>query len=216
MCRRAFAIATLLLLVLISGCREPVELAGIGRVAVLIPDNHTECPELSDDIKRELLSQLARKFRVEVVDGTAVEAILPRNGIDASFAEPGLAAELGAQYGVDAFIVGAVTDYREDHREQLSIGWSSAEGFEAGGKVDLVVTVAFHLRLIRAADGTPLVYRQLAESAHEVLSFGLTNPYISFALSVQPVFPQLRREAVRGAVRKMLRELARSSPPAVR
>ncbi len=122
----------------------------------------------------------------------------------------GRAGEVGRRHGVDAFILGEVTNYAEDHQEHLNLSWELGQGLEADAHVDLSVTVGFNLRLVRAADGGSLIYRQSSQTSTEVLSFGLGHPYISFTVSAQPIYPQLRAEAVRQAVRDLFREIARA------
>ena len=106
-------------------------------------------------------------------------------------------------------VLGEVTNYAEGHQEHLNLGWGQGEGLNADVHVDLSVTVGFNLRLVRAADGGSLIYRQSSRTATEVLSFGLGRPYVSFTVSAQPIYPQLRSEAVRQAVRELFREIAR-------
>ncbi|MGQ9780602.1 MAG: hypothetical protein ACUVRM_12170 [Bacillota bacterium] len=153
-----------LLLCTLTGCRR-VEFAGIDRVAVLALDNRTSCQELGSEIKRELLRALPSRLAVEVVDGVAVEAELPPDGVEEALAWPGRAAELGARYGVDAFLVGTVTDYQEEAEERLGLQVGSEEGVRAEIRVDLKVTVGFNLKLIRAVDGTALFSRYATGSA---------------------------------------------------
>ncbi|MGE5549741.1 MAG: hypothetical protein ACM3ZC_04315 [Bacteroidota bacterium] len=208
--KRLLLFVPVLLLVLLAGCRNaPVALAGVGRLAVLTPENYTDCPEIAAEIKNELLARLPGRIAAEVIDGAPFEAgMLPT---PAEVVMGARAADLGRQYGIDAFILGEVTAYDESHREHLRLAFGSESDFSADFKVDLAVDLAFNLRLVRAADGATLIYRQAAESATEVFSFGLGRPYISFTVSVQPLYPQLRREAARNAVRDLLRKLARES-----
>ena len=206
--KRLLLFALVLLLASVAGCRKaPVELAGIKRIAVLTPENYTKCPEIAAEIKHELLSRIPEGIAVEVIDGTPLEAqMLPT---PAEVVMSARAADLGRQFGIDAFMLGEVTAYDESHQEHLSLRLESGSGLNADVKVDLTVNLAFNLRLVRAADGATLVYRQTAKSATEVFSFGLGQPYVSFTVSAQPLYPQLRREAVRAAVRDLLRELAK-------
>jgi len=198
------------LLVLLTGCNKtPVELAGIKRVAVLTLDNLTSRQELGAEIKQELMAQIPRSLAVEVVDGAAIEAGLPPNGIEAALSQPGRAAELGRRFGVDAFVVGMATTYREERDSRLNMEWSSQEGFDASMSLEIGVSLGFNLRLLRAADGSSVIYRQAADTRTEVLVFGLVHPFISFTISAQPHYQQLREEAIHQAVHELIRGIRR-------
>ena len=208
MWKKTVLVLPILLLLILSGCKKPVALDGVKRVAVLTLENYTNCPELGEEIKREILAQMPRDFVVEVIDGAALEAELFPTAAEAILS--GRAGEVARRHGVDAFILGEVTNYTEGHQEHLDLGWGQGQGLKADAHVDLSVTVGFNLRLVRAADGGSLIYRQSSRTATEVLSFGLGHPYVSFTISAQPVYPQLRAEAVRQAVRELFREIART------
>ena len=195
----------------LTGCQGPIDLAGIKRVAVLTPVNRTNCPTLGDEIKRELLRQLSNRVAAEIVDGAAIEAAIPLEGLAAVLGRPDEAAELGAVYGVDAFLFGTATHYEQGHRPHLQLNIETGEGLHADARVDLEVQVGFELKLLRAADGQVLISHHVAESAEETFSIGLEPPSISLTFSLEPVYPQLREEAIRAAVRKTLMEVVRAS-----
>ena len=207
MLKKSLLLLPLLALLPLAGCNKPVALNGIKRVAVLTIENYTKCPSLGDEIKREILAQMPKGFIVEVIDGEPLERqMLPTA---AEVVMSGRAAEIGRRYGVDAFVLGEATLYEEKHQEHLGLEFGKGK-FDADVRVDLTATVGFNLRLVRAADGASLLYRQSSQTATEALSFGLNHPYISFTVSAQPIYPQLRAEAVHNAVGELLRELAKA------
>ena len=200
--------APLLLLALLAGCdKPPVELSGIKRVAVMTLDNVTSRQELGIEIKEELLSQIPRGIAVEVIDGAAIENQLPRNGVEQALRDPARLAELGRLYGVDGFVVGTVTTYDEGHDGRLGLQWNIGQGLSADFTVEIQVSLSFNLRLVRAADGASLIYRQWAETSTDVLSFGIGRPFVSVAVSIAPHYRQLREAAINEAVRKLIREM---------
>ena len=209
---RFLAIVALFALVLaISGCRKPVELQGIERIAVLTLDNYTSCQALGTEIKLELLRQIPGRLMVEVIDGAPIEADLPANAVEAALGDPAFAAGLGRRYGVDALLVGAATTYREWHDGNLGVQWVLGESLTADVRVEIGVTVAFNLRLLRLSDGTSLFYRQSAKSSSEELVFGLGRPYVSFTVSAEPHFHELREAAVHDAVRRLVGEVVKEA-----
>lgn len=200
----------LLALVILSGCdNAPVELAGIRRVAVLTPENYTDNRELAPLIKREILAQFPRRLAIEVIDGAEIEAVLPPNAARSALSDPEVAAGLGRKFGVDAFVIGAATTYKEDKDANIDLDWSSYRGLNAELKVLIEVSVGFNLRLLKAADGSSVIYRQAAQTSTEVLVFGLTKPFVSFDLSIQPRYKALREQAVYEAVQELLRQIRR-------
>ncbi|NLG85458.1 MAG: hypothetical protein GX493_12830 [Firmicutes bacterium] len=199
-----------LLCLLLAGCRR-AEFAGIHRVAVLTPDNRTSSQELGIEIKHELLRVLPSRLAAEVIDGAAVEAELPAGEYAAGLQIPGVAVDLGARYGVDAFLVGTVTDYREEAEEHFSLEAGTGERMKAEIRVDLRVTLGFNLTLVRAADGAVVFSRYAWGSAVHPLSLGLIPPSISLTVSAEPIYPRLRKEAIRDALQELLKEVARSS-----
>ena len=196
-----------LILALLSGCTKPVALQGINRIAVLTPDNYTTCPELSADIKRELLELIPKGLAVEVIDGAAIEAELPLNGIEAALEQPGKLEALGKRYGIDALIVGAATEYLEKRDGELNISWIIGHDLDADIKMEISVAVGFNLRLRRVKDGGSVLYRQSSAAKATELAFGLGHPYISFNVSAEPRYKQLREEAVHDAVAKLLKQI---------
>lgn len=195
----------------LTGCQGPIDLAGIKRVAVLTPVNRTNCPTLGEEIRRELLHQLSKRVEAEIVDGSAIEAALPPEELAAALVEPGRAAELGARYGVDAFLFGTATYYEQGYRPHLELNLGTGTRPQANARVDLEVQVGFELKLLRAADGRLLVSHHVAESAEKTFSLGLEPPFISLTLSLEPIYPRLREEAIRTAVRRTIKEVARAS-----
>ncbi|MGE5599314.1 MAG: hypothetical protein ACM3XS_08030 [Bacteroidota bacterium] len=193
-----------------AGCSRPAALYGMRRIAVLALDDYTETPGLGAEVKQAILARVPRSFTLEVVDGAAIEAELPAGQVESALGDPARAAELGRKHGVDGFVVGAVTQFREGRDGALGLAWSSAEGLNASFEERITVSVAFNVRLVRAADGVSLIYRQAAAAAEKVLAFGLGHPYVSFEVSVGPHYPPLRAKAVGEAVDKLVRDLARA------
>ena len=202
-------VALFLLLVLgLAGCRK-VEFADIHRVAVLAPDNRTSCRTLPEEIKAEVLRLLSTRLAGEAVDGAMIEAELPAGEYASALLDPVRASALGARYGVDAFLVGTVTNYREEVKKNLQLETGAGEGLKAEIRVDLAVTVGFNLTLIRAEDGGVVFSRYAEATAVHPLTIGLAPPSISLNLSAEPIYPRLRQEAIRKALEGLLRKAGR-------
>ena len=193
----------------LAGCGGPMELAGIHKVAVLTPFNRTDCPTLGEEIKRELLRRLSDRVSAEIVDGAAIEAAFAPEDLAAVLADPDCAAELGVRYGVDALIFGTATYYEQGHEPHFEVRMGTDRGLQANARVDVRVEVGFELKLLRLADGRILVAQHAAESAEETFSIGLDPPSIVLGFSLEPVYPRLREEAVRAAVRRAIEKVAR-------
>lgn len=198
------------LLVTMAGCSRLDVLYGMRRIAVLTPEDYTHTEGLGAEVKQAILDRVPRSFTVEVVDGAAVEAELPAGELASALSDATRAAELGRKHGVDGFVVGEVTQYREGRAGNLGFAWSNTEGFNASFEERITVSVAFNVRLVRAADGVSLIYRQAADTAEQVLAFGLGHPYISFEASIGPHYPELRAKAVGEAAGRLVRDLVKA------
>ena len=206
--RKYIWLLPLALLVLFAGCQGPVELAGVRRVAVLTADPGHGPSALGLEIKREFLAQLPRRFTVEVIDGAPIEAQLPL-GFQYSPPDTARIAALCKAYGADAFILTSVTRYekRGDGRVGLLDAFDASMR-RPGVKLELGVDLAFNATLIRAEDGHPLFGRSAHGSSFHRITLDPRHPLMSLHELLEPHFDQVRREAVRSAVYRLLREIA--------
>ncbi len=110
------------------------------RIAILPLANYTANREAPDKIAPMLLSELAQRGGLHIVDPGAVEAVLAREPwLLYDRIPPDLVERFGAELGVDALLVGSV----------LGFGFRQSEG-------ERIPHVSIALRLVRTADGTVL------------------------------------------------------------